>query len=289
MKIIITEEQSGVINNIINGVVISEAWSQKQVNDIIQPTERPSKADTSKGLYRKMIEKLLMDNQSSLNEIGVENRNGHYFIKGTDNGSPLSYMNTHYGVARLFANYFNVPSDATKEEAVEIIGNGLQREFNDIFITGNELTKEIYDALGHSKTQGDKNEIIAKNYILYRHKDQIKSVDIVAGTGGALDKSGVDIVVTLNNGRKINYQVKPFLYYGVSDDGNAIIYGVKGRTPVYPHHHYWIFVNDNKVLEVRSKNLKAGVRQRDVMFLPSEDVVSKSDNLKPWVRKIKEE
>ena len=288
MKIIITEEQSGILNNIINGVVISEEWSKEQVDLIIWPNEKPSKKDPSDGLYRKMIEKLLIDKLSSLDKIGVERRNGHYFIKGTDNGSPFSYMNTHYVVARLFANYFNVPSDATKEEAVEIIRNGLQREFDDIFITGNELTDKIYSALGNSKTKGDKNEIIAKNYILSRYKDLIKSVDIVAGTGGSLDKSGVDIVVTLNDGRKINCQVKPFSHYRVSDDGNVIIYGVKGRTPVYSHHHYWVFVNNDKFLMVKSKNLKPG-KDTDVMFLPSEDVASKSDNLKPWVRKNKEE
>jgi hypothetical protein len=284
MKIIITEEQSGILNNIINGVVISEEWSQKQVDLIIRPNEKPSKEDPSNGLYRKMIEKLLIDKQSSLNEIGVERKNGHYFIKGTDKGSPFSYMNTHYVVARLFANYFNVPSNATKEEAVEIIRNGLQREFDDIFITHNELTKKIYDALGNSKTKGDKNEIIAKNYILTQYGDRIKSIDIVAETGGSLDKSGVDIVITLNDDRKINCQVKPFLYYTVNDGGNIIIYDVKGRTPVYSHHDYWLFVNGDKILMVKSKNLKPG-KKPDVMFLPSNDFVSKSDNLDPWVKK----
>jgi hypothetical protein len=61
-----------------------------------------------------------------------------------------------------------------------------------------------------------------------------------------------------------------------------------GRTPVYPHHHYWIYVNGDKVLEVRAKNLRPGVRQRDVMFAPAEDIVGKSDNLNPWVKKNKD-
>jgi hypothetical protein len=36
------------------------------------------------------------------------------------------------------------------------------------------------------------------------------------------------------------------------------------------------------------KNLRPGVRQRDVMFAPAEDIVGKSDNLNPWVKKNKD-
>lgn len=286
MKIIITETQSLLLSNILNNVV-NEAWSQQKVKSILDPNQRPSLKDPSKGVYRKMIEDVLSRHPDSLKKIGVENRGGHYFMIGSNEHSPLSYMNTHYGVAHLFTNYFNVPDNATKEEAIKIIGDGLDREFDDIFVEGNELTDKIYSLLGRSKSVGDENEIVARKYIIDNHSDVFVSVEIVAETGGKLDKGGVDIVATTNSGRKIYYQVKPFRYYTISPDGNAVIFGVNGRTPVYPHHNYWIFVNGDKVLEVRAKNLRPGVRQRDVMFLPQEDVVSKSDNLKPWVPKNK--
>lgn len=287
MKIIITETQSLLIDNIMNNVV-SEEWNLFKTREILEPNQKPSLKDPSKGLYRKMIEDVLSRHSDSLKKIGVENRSGHYFMVGSDEHSPLTYMNTHYVVAKILANYFNVPTNATKEEAVKIIGDGLNREFDDIFVEGNKPAEEIYGALSRSKTLGDKNEIIAKDYIIKTHSDVFASVEVVAETGGSLDKGGVDIVATTKNGRKIYYQVKPFKYYAISPDGNGIIFGVNGRTPVYPHHNYWIFINGDKILEVRAKNLKPGVRQRDVMFLPKDDIVSKTDNLKPWVPKNKE-
>jgi hypothetical protein len=150
------------------------------------------------------------------------------------------------------------------------------------------LTEKIYDYLGRSKKQGDKNEMVAKDFIMNKHGDVFDSVDIVAEPGGNLDKSGVDIVAKTKSGKDVNYQVKPFKFYQITDDGNVVIYGVMGRTPVYPHHHYWIYVNGDKVLEVRAKNLRPGVRHRDVMFAPADNIVAKSDNLKPWVKKNKD-
>jgi hypothetical protein len=44
-------------------------------------------------------------------------------------------------------------------------------------------------------------------------------------------------------------------------------------------------VNGDKALEVKSKNLKTGLYQNDVMFVPEEDIISKSPNLKAWVPK----
>lgn len=287
MKIIITETQSLLINNTINGV-INEAWSIYKTKEVLEPNQKPSVKDPSKGLYRKMIEDVLSRHSDSLKKIGVENRSGHYFMIGNNEHSPLTYMNTHYVVAKILANYFRVPDNATKEEAIKIIGDGLDEEFDNIFVEGNGPAEEIYMALSRSKSVGDKNEIIAKDYIIKTHSDVFDSVDVVAETGGSLDKGGVDIVATTKNGRKIYYQVKPFKYYAISSDGNAIIFGVNGRTPVYPHHNYWIFVNGDKVLEVRARNLKPGITQRDVMFLPKEEIVSKTDNLKPWVPKSKE-
>jgi hypothetical protein len=283
MKIIITESQASKLNQLL-----TEKWSIDKVRELINPNEKPSMKDPSKGIYRKMIEKVLSDNQDLLDKIGVENRGGHYFKKDSSEHSPLSYMNTHYYVAMLLTNYFNVPDNATKEEAVKIIGDGLQREFKEIFVDGNELTEKIYDYLGRSKKQGDKNEIVARDFIMDKHGDVFDSVDVVAETGGKLDKGGVDIVATTKGGKKIYYQVKPFRFYQISDDGNVVIYGVMGRTPVYPHHHYWIYVNGDKVLEVRAKNLRPGVRQRDVMLAPAEDLVAKSDNLNPSVKKNKD-
>lgn len=286
MKIIITEAQSFLLKDTFNES-LNEAWSPQKVKSILEPNQKPSLKDPSKGLYRKMIEDVLSRHSNSLKKIGVENRGGHYFKIGSVEHSPIAYINTHYGVAHLLANYFNVPNNATKEEAIKIIGDGLDREFDDIFVKGNELTDKIYLALDKSKSAGDKNEIVARKYIMDNHSDVFVSVEIVAETGGKLDKGGVDIVATTNSGKKIYYQVKPFKYYTISPDGNAVIFGINGRTPVYPHHNYWIFVNGDKVLEVRAKNLKPGIRQRDVMFLPQEGVVSKSDNLQPWIPKNK--
>lgn len=282
MKIIITETQSLLLTSLLN-----EAWTISKVKEVLRTNEKPSAKDPSKGLYRKMIEDVLLRHSDSLKKIGVENRSGHYFFIGRNEHSPLAYINTHYVVAMILANYFNVPDNATREEAVKIIGDGLDREFEDIFVNGNEISNEIYRVLNKSKSAGDENELVAKDYIIKKHSDVFDSVEVVAEVGGSLDKSGVDIVATTKNGKKINYQVKPFKYYAISNDGNAVIFGVNGRTPVYPHHHYWIFVNGDKVLEVKARNLKPGVRQRDVMFLPKEDIVSKSDNLKPWVPKDK--
>jgi len=287
MKILINESQSKRLLSLMKQT-LNEGWNNTKVKEILTPNQKPSMKDPSKGIYRKMIEGVLSNNLDKLKKIGVENRGGHYFMIGKDAHSPLAYMNTHYGVATILANHFNVPDNATKEEAVQIIGDGLEREFDDIFIKGNQLTDKIYNALDASKKLGDKNEIVAKDFIVNKHGDIFDSVEVVAETGGALDKGGVDIVGITKDGKKIYYQVKPFKYYAMTSDGNAVIFGVNGRTPVYPHHHYWIFVNGNKVLEVRARNLKPGVRQRDVMFLPQEDVVSKSDNLNPWVPKNKE-
>ena len=83
----------------------------------------------------------------------------------------------------------------------------------------------------------------------------------------------------------INYQVKPFQFYKISPDGYAVIYKVKGITPVNELQNRWIFVNGDKALEVKSKNLKPGLYQNDVMFVPEEDIISKSPNLKAWVPK----
>lgn len=287
MKILISERQSKELLRLIEEN-LNEAWSIKKVRDVIHPHERPSMKNPSKGMYRKMIQDTLEKNAENLKKIGVENRGGHYFMIGSNEHSPLSYMNTHYVVAALLANYFNVPDNATKEEAIKIIGDGLDRNFEDIFVKGNELTEKIYKVLGVSKSRGDENELVAKDYIIKKHGNVFDSVRIVAETGGSTDKGGVDIIATTKNGKSINYQVKPFKYYAISDDGNAVIFGVNGRTPVYPHHHYWIFVNGDKVLEVKAKNLRPGVRQRDVMFLPKDDIVSNSDNLRPWIPKSKQ-
>jgi hypothetical protein len=201
MKILINESQSKRLLSLMRQS-LNESWNTRKAREILNPNEKPSMKDTSKGLYRKMIEGVLANNQDKLKKIGVENRNGHYFMIGKDEHSPLAYMNTHYVVAAILANYFNVPDNASKEEAIQIIGDGLEREFEDIFVTGNDLTGKIYDALGASKKLGDKNEIVAKDYILNRHGDVFDSVEVVAETGGKLDKGGVDIVGITKNGKK---------------------------------------------------------------------------------------
>ena len=270
----------------LKSAVIVETWNVKKTNDLIKPNEKLSKSDMDKGLYRRMIERVLNNNLDKLGDYGVENVRGHYFFKGTEKGHPLSYLNTHYGVATYLMNLFGVPKDATKEEAVNIIENGLESKFEDLLLNpDSEENKLIMSLLSATRVTGGDNEIKAKEYLEKQYGDKIRSITIVAETGGELDKSGVDIVMTTTDGKTINYQVKPFKFYRMAPDGNAIIYGVSGRTPVNSKQNRWIYVTGNKALEVDAKNLAPGQYQRDVMFLPSSDIISKSDNLQPWIPK----
>jgi hypothetical protein len=272
----------------LKSAMIVETWTVKKTNDLITPNEKLSKSDMDKGLYRRMIERVLNNNLDKLEDYGVENVRGHYFFKGTEKGHPLSYLNTHYGVATYLMNLFGVPKEATKEEAVNIIENGLESKFEDLLLNpDSEENKLIMSLLSATRVTGGDNEIKAKEYLEKQYGDKIRSITIVAETGGELDKSGVDIVVNMKNGQTINYQVKPFKFYRIAPDGNAIIYGVSGRTPVNSKQNRWIYVTGNKALEVDSKNLAPGQYQRDVMFLPSSDIISKSDNLQPWIPKEK--
>ena len=266
--------------------VIVETWSVKKTNDLVKPNEKTSKQKPLQGLYRKMIERVLNNNLDKLDDYGIENVNGHYFFKGTEKGHPLSYLNTHYGTATYFMNLFGVPKNATKEEAIDIIEDGLENRFEDVLLNPEtEENKLLMNLLSASRGAGDANEIKAKEYLEKQYGDMIQNITVVSETGGELDKSGVDIVMNTKDGRTINYQVKPFKYYRIAPDGNAIIYGVSGRTPVNSKQNRWIYMNYNKALEVDAKNLAPGQYQRDVMFLPSSDIISKSDNLQPWVPK----
>jgi hypothetical protein len=185
-------------------------------------------------------------------------------------------------------NLFGVPKDATKEQAVEMIERGLEDRFEDVLLNSDSSENQIImDLLSRSRITGDDNEVKAKAYLEKQYGDEIENITVVAETGGELDKSGVDIVVNMKNGNTINYQVKPFKFYRIAPDGNAIIYGVSGRTPVNSKQDRWIYVTGTKALEVDSKNLAPGQYQRDVMFLPSSDIISKSDNLQPWIPKEK--
>lgn len=266
--------------------VIVETWSVKKTNDLVKPNEKTSKQNPLQGLYRKMIERVLNNNLDTLDDYGIENVRGHYFFKGTEKGHPLSYLNTHYGAATYFMNLFGVPKNATKEEAIDIIEDGLENRFEDVLLNPEtEENKLLMSLLSDSRGAGDANEIKAKEYLEKQYGDMIQSITVVSETGGELDKSGVDIVMNTKDGRTINYQVKPFKYYRIAPDGNAIIYGVSGRTPVNSKQDRWIYMNYNKALEVDATNLAPGQYQRDVMFLPSSDIISKSDNLQPWVPK----
>lgn len=270
----------------LKSAVIVETWTVKKTNDLIKPNEKLSKSDMDKGLYRRMIERVLNNNLDKLGDYGIENVRGHYFFKGTENGHPLSYLNTHYGTATYLMNLFGVPKNATKEEAVDIIEQGLENRFEDVLLNPDtEENKVIMSLLSASKGAGDANEIKAKEYLKKQYGDIIQNIIIVSETGGGLDKAGVDIVMTTKDGETINYQVKPFKYYRIAPDGNAIIYGVSGRTPVNSKQNRWIYMNYNKGLEVDTKNLAPGQYQRDVMFLPASDIISKSDNLQPWIPK----
>jgi len=270
----------------LKSAVIVETWTVKKTNDLIKPNEKLSKSDMYKGLYRRMIERVLNNNLDKLGDYGVENVRGHYFFKGTEKGHPLSYLNTHYGVATYLMNLFGVPKEATKEEAVNIIESGLEDKFEDLLLNPDgEENKLIMSLLSATRVTGGDNEIKAKEYLEKQYGDKIRSITIVAETGGELDKSGVDIVMTTTDGKTTNYQVKPFKFYRMAPDGNAIIYGVSGRTPVNSKQNRWIYVTGNKALEVDAKNLVPGQYQRDVMFLPSSDIISKSDNLQPWIPK----
>ena len=270
----------------LKSAVIVETWTVKKTNDLIKPNEKLSKSDMDKGLYRRMIERVLNNNLDKLGDYGIENVRGHYFFKETENGHPLSYLNTHYGTATYLMNLFGVPKNATKEEAVDIIEQGLENRFDDILLNPDtEENKVIMSLLSASKGAGDANEIKAKEYLEKQYGDIIQNIIIVSETGGGLDKAGVDIVMTTKDGETINYQVKPFKYYRIAPDGNAIIYGVSGRTPVNSKQNRWIYMNYNKGLEVDTKNLAPGQYQRDVMFLPASDIISKSDNLQPWIPK----
>ena len=270
----------------LKSAVIVETWTVKKTNDLIKPNEKLSKSDMDKGLYRRMIERVLNNNLDKLGDYGVENVRGHYFFKGTEKGHPLSYLNTHYGVATYLMNLFGVPKEATKEEAVNIIESGLEDKFEDLLLNPDgEENKLIMSLLSATRETGGDNEIKAKEYLEKQYGDKIRSITIVAETGGELDKSGVDIVITTTDGKTTNYQVKPFKFYRMAPDGNAIIYGVSGRTPVNSKQNRWIYVTGNKALEVDAKNLAPGQYQRDVMFLPSSDIIYKSDNLQTWIPK----
>ena len=270
----------------LKSAVIVETWSVKKTNDLIKPNEKLSKSDMDKGLYRRMIERVLNNNSDKLDDYGIENVRGHYFFKGTEKGHPLSYLNTHYGTATYFMNLFGVPKNATKEEAIDIIEDGLENRFEDVLLNPEtEENKLLMSLLSASRGAGDANEVKAKEYLEKQYGDIIQNITVVSETGGELDKAGVDIVMNTKDGETINYQVKPFKYYRIAPDGNAIIYGVSGRTPVNSKQNRWIYMNYNKALEVDTKNLAPGQYQRDVMFLPASDIISKSDNLQPWVPK----
>lgn len=262
-------------------------WSVSEVNDFIKPNEKLSKNKSDQGVYRQMIERVLLEHLDDLKNHGVENIGGHYFFEGTDVGHPLSYVNTHYGVATFLMNLFRVPKDASKSEAIQIMEDGINERFDELFFadSGSPDYDVIMGLLEKSKNIGDKNEVEAKKYLEKYHGHLIESIIIVSGTGGVLDKIGVDIVVNTKGGKTINYQVKPFQFYKISPDGFAVIYKVKGITPVNDLQNRWIFVNGDKALEVKSKNLKPGLYQNDVMFVPEEDIISKSPNLKAWVPK----
>ena len=268
--------------------VVLESWTISKTNEFLKPNEKPSKVDPSKGTYRKMIERILNDNESKLNDEGIENVRGHWFYNGTENGHPLSYLNTHYGVATYLMKYFNIPEDVTREEAIELLDRKIRENFDKLFLDKDSKEySHIYDLLGRSRGQGDTNEIAAKEYLENVYGDIIDSIEIVSETGGELDKSGVDLVLKTKDGETWNYQVKPFKFYMIAKDGNAVIFGVLGRTKPNSKQNRWIFMSGKKGIEVLSDNLKEGMYKRDVMYLPASDIVSKSESLKPWVPKEK--
>ena len=268
--------------------VVLESWTIKKTNEFLKPNEKPSKKDQSKGTYRKMIESILNDNESKLNDEGIENVRGHWFYNGTENGHPLSYLNTHYGVATYLMRYFNIPEDVTREEAIELLDRKIRENFDKLFLDKDSKEySQIYDLLGRSRGQGDTNELAAKEYLEKVYGDIIDSIEIVSETGGELDKSGVDLVLKTKDGETWNYQVKPFKFYMIAKDGNAVIFGVLGRTKPNSKQNRWIFMSGKKGIEVLSDNLKEGMYKRDVMYLPASDIVSKSESLKPWVPKEK--
>ena len=268
--------------------VVLESWTISKTNEFLKPNEKPSKVDPSKGTYRKMIERILNDNESKLNDEGIENVRGHWFYNGTENGHPLSYLNTHYGVATYLMRYFNIPEDVTREEAIELLDRKIRENFDKLFLDKDSKEySHIYDLLGRSRGQGDTNEIAAKEYLENVYGDIIDSIEIVSETGGELDKSGVDLVLKTKDGETWNYQVKPFKFYMIAKDGNAVIFGVLGRTKPNSKQNRWIFMSGKKGIEVLSDNLKEGMYKRDVMYLPASDIVSKSESLKPWVPKEK--
>ena len=268
--------------------VVLESWTISKTNEFLKPNEKPSKVDPSKGTYRKMIERILNDNESKLNDEGIENVRGHWFYNGTENGHPLSYLNTHYGVATYLMKYFNIPEDVTREEAIELLDRKIRENFDKLFLDKDSKEySHIYDLLGRSRGQGDTNELAAKEYLENVYGDIIDSIEIVSETGGELDKSGVDLVLKTKDGETWNYQVKPFKFYMIAKDGNAVIFGVLGRTKPNSKQNRWIFMSGKKGIEVLSDNLKEGMYKRDVMYLPASDIVSKSESLKPWVPKEK--
>ena len=268
--------------------VVLESWTISKTNEFLKPNEKPSKVDPSKGTYRKMIESILNDNESKLKDEGIENVRGHWFYNGTENGHPLSYLNTHYGVATYLMKYFNIPEDVTREEAIELLDRKIRENFDKLFLDKDSKEySHIYDLLGRSRGQGDTNEIAAKEYLENVYGDIIDSIEIVSETGGELDKSGVDLVLKTKDGETWNYQVKPFKFYMIAKDGNAVIFGVLGRTKPNSKQNRWIFMSGKKGIEVLSDNLKEGMYKRDVMYLPASDIVSKSESLKPWVPKEK--
>ena len=265
-----------------------ESWTISKTNEFLKPNEKPSKVDPSKGTYRKMIESVLNDNESKLKDNGINNVNGHWFYDGTENGHPLSYLNTHYGVATYLMKYFNIPEDVTREEAIELLDRKIRENFDKLFLDKDSKEySHIYELLGRSKGQGDTNELAAKEYLENVYGDIIDSIEIVSETGGELDKSGVDLVLKTKDGETWNYQVKPFKFYMIAKDGNAVIFGVLGRTKPNSKQNRWIFMSGKKGIEVLSNNLKEGTYKRDVMYLPASDIVSKSESLKPWVPKEK--
>ena len=266
--------------------VVLESWTISKTNEFLKPNEKPSKVDPSKGTYRKMIESILNDNESKLKDEGIENVRGHWFYNGTENGHPLSYLNTHYGVATYLMKYFNIPEDVTREEAIELLDRKIRENFDKLFLDKDSKEySHIYDLLGRSRGQGDTNELAAKEYLENVYGDIIDSIEIVSETGGELDKSGVDLVLKTKDGETWNYQVKPFKFYMIAKDGNAVIFGVLGRTKPNSKQNRWIFMSGKKGIEVLSDNLKEGMYKRDVMYLPASDIVSKSESLKPWVPK----
>ena len=268
--------------------VVLESWTISKTNEFLKPNEKPSKVDPSKGTYRKMIESILNDNESKLKDEGIENVRGHWFYNGTENGHPLSYLNTHYGVATYLMKYFNIPEDVTREEAIELLDRKIRENFDKLFLDKDSKEySHIYDLLGRSRGQGDTNELAAKEYLENVYGDIIDSIEIVSETGGELDKSGVDLVLKTKDGETWNYQVKPFKFYMIAKDGNAVIFGVLGRTKPNSKQNRWIFMSGKKGIEVLSDNLKEGMYKRDVMYLPASDIVSKSESLKPWVPKEK--